>query len=273
MTAQLPENPFPGMNPYLESVSLWPDVHNSIIARLRDSLAPRLWPDYGVRMQQRVYVAEEPSGAEGQRFRIPDAIVLSGGPDALPPELAVDEPSGGKGAVAVQLPASELLTELYLEVLRVDNLEVVAVLELLSPSNKIANRGDYLSKRDEVKNSTAHLVEIDLLRLGQPMPVVGVAPPGCYRILVANSRRRPNADLYTFGIREPLPEFVMPLSKGSPGISVNLTPILADSYALGTYRMFIDYQQDPEPPLSEDDRAWLDRLLRERGLRGNGDAR
>jgi hypothetical protein len=37
-------SPFPGMDPYLEHPALWPDVHDSVLAALRDTLAPLVAP-------------------------------------------------------------------------------------------------------------------------------------------------------------------------------------------------------------------------------------
>ena len=268
-TATLPANPFPGMNPYLESAGLWPEVHSRIIVGLADTLTPRLRPDYGVRVEQRVVVAQEPYAGNGlAQVRIPEAVVLTAAGAGSRRETTAAEPEPGAAAVAVALPAAELLRQRYLRVLRADNMEVVAVMEVLSPANKLgADRRDYLGKRAEVRASTAHLVEIDLLRAGAPMPVVGDAPPGCYRIIVANGRLRPQADLYAFGVREAIPEFVLPLGKGDSGVGVNLNEVLRHVYSHGSYNMFIDYGRDPEPPLSDADRAWVDGLLRERGLR------
>ncbi len=268
MTGALPANPFPGMNPYLERSGLWQDVHTSIIVGLRNFLVPRLQPDYGVQILERVYIAAEPDTGGQPRFRIPDAMVLTEGTVTPRREIAVAEPKPGAAAVAVRMPEAELLRQRYLQVLRADNMEVIAVIEVLSPSNKSgSDRRDYLTKRTEIERSTAHLVEIDLLRAGPPMPVIGDAPPGCYRIIVANGRLRPHADLYAFGLRAAIPEFTLPLAKGAAGVSVNLNAVLSHVYSHGSYNMFINYRQDPEPPLSEDDRAWLDELLREQGLR------
>ena len=274
-TAALPTNPFPGMNPYLENRRFWPEVHNRIIVGLADALTPRLQPDYAVRVEQRVFVAQEPYAGNGlpPQVRIPDAIVLTEAAPATGTRRGIaaadPEPPPGAAAVAVALPAAELLRQRYLQVLRADNLEVVAVIEVSSPSNKSgADRRDYLAKRAEVRSSTAHLVEIDLLRAGPPMPVIGAAPPGCYRIIVANGRLRPNADLYPFGLQNAIPEFVLPLAQGAAGVSVNLNAVLSHVYSHGSYHMFINYQQDPQPPLSDADRLWLDQLLRKQGLRG-----
>ena len=287
----LPANPFPGMNPYLERSSWWQGVHTSIIVALADALAPRLMPDYAVQVEQRVYVAEEPDDGNGagpaavigrpaSRFRVPDAMVLTHpvGPASAATAtaeraVAVAEPATSVAAVSVALPAAELERQRYLQVLRVDTMEVVAVIELLSPSNKWGEgRREYLGKRAAIKNSTAHLVEIDLLRAGPPLPVIGAVPHACYRIVVANGRQRPRADLYAFGINAAIPEFVLPLAKGSAGISVDLNAAVQHVYAHGSYSMLIDYGQDPEPPLSDDDRAWIDARLREQGLRGDANA-
>jgi Protein of unknown function (DUF4058) len=45
--------PFPGMDPYLERPVLWPDVHNGLIAELRNTLAPQLRPRYYVALEER----------------------------------------------------------------------------------------------------------------------------------------------------------------------------------------------------------------------------
>lgn len=277
--ASLPANPFPGMNPYLEERGLWPGVHNSIIVGLRDFLAPQLRPEYSVSMQERVQISDEPgtngNGAGG--FRIPDAAVLSVGAHAGATTpggaLRFPAPERNEDAIAVRLPPTDLLREYYLEMRRVSNREVVAVIEVLSPSNKSSDgRQSYLAKRAAILYSPVHLIEIDLLRAGPRMPIIGDVPDTHYRILVANARRtEPIADLYAFGIRDAIPEFILPLAQDAEGIAVNLNAVVRQVYAYGSYDLDIDYAQDPqEPPLSDDDRVWLDGLLREQGLRGSG---
>ena len=53
--------PFPGMDPYLEQSALWPDVHNGLIAEIRNALAPQLRPRYYVAIEERTYL-EAPTG-------------------------------------------------------------------------------------------------------------------------------------------------------------------------------------------------------------------
>ena len=266
MTPQLPQNPFPGMNPYLEHPGLWPDVHHSVIVGLRNYLAPRLRPDYRVTIQERVYVTADPN-SDGGGLRMPDVAILSTAEtprrDRAAQGLALADP------VVVQLPEMETEKEIYLEVIRVRNREVITAIELLSPTNKSGSgRRVYQAKRAQVLYSMTHLVEIDLLRAGRPMPVLTPTPASHYRILVADARRTEHvANLYPFGVRQPIPNFVMPLAKGDEGIAVNLNEVVNAVYADGGFDLDIDYQTDPEPPLSDADLAWLDQMLREQGLR------
>ena len=64
-----------------------------------------------------------------------------------------------------------------LKVLKIHETEtrdVITVLEVLSPSNKRPGgdgRRDYLLKRDQVLRSGTHLVELDLLRGGERLPM------------------------------------------------------------------------------------------------------
>ena len=270
MTTQFPANPFPGMNPYLESSERWHSVHTTIIAGLQRWLAPRLRPEYMVRIEERMYVeAEEDTGL--RQARQSDVTVLDDGAVASA-SVAVAEAPVSKDAIPVRIPYKDELRQRYLEVIRVSNREVVAVIELLSPSNKTTpGRQAYKAKRNQVFHSLTHLVEIDLLRAGRPLPVIGDVPASHYRILVAGSRRT-NAELYVFSMRQPIPVFVMPLAEGSEGIAIDLKPIIDEVYVLGSYDRDIDYEQDPQPPLSDADRAWLDQMLREQGLRNGGGA-
>ena len=256
------------MNPYLEDPDLWPGIHKTFIAGLQRLLSPQLRPDYMVRIEERVYVSDEPNVSGQRPFRIPDVMIVDEGGAAARATAIATEPQQNEDAINVELPSVELEKNRYLKIIKVSNREVVAVIELLSPSNKTGDgRQEYLSKRAEVQYSLSHLVEIDLLRSGSPMPVVGDVPGGDYRILISNARLTPDASLYVFGMRQSIPVFVMPLAEGSEGIAIDLKPVIDEVYVLGSYDRDIDYGQDPAPPLSDPDSTWIDQLLRSQGLR------
>ena len=201
------QNPFPGMNPYLEQPELWHQVHNRLIVEIADIITPNIAPKYRVSIEERVYMSVDDTLLVG----IADVAVASSttgnGATLTAPKLA--EPSNGR----VPMPEGDI--QRYKEVKSTQAKEVISVIELLSPKNKRSKEGRavYENKRQKIFSSSTNLVEIDLLRLGEPLPIVGMINTG-YRILVSRSYRRPDADLYTFALKEPIPVFPMPLREG-----------------------------------------------------------
>ena len=86
--------------------------------------------------------------------------------------------------------------------------QVITVIEILSPSNKLTREGraQYEGKRLKVPSSSTHLVEIDLLRSGQPFPMK-VPGHNDYRIVISRGQHRPRADIYLFGVPIPSPKY------------------------------------------------------------------
>lgn len=50
-------SPFPGMDPYLEERSLWPDLHQQMINYISEALQPQLRPKYIARIGERIELA------------------------------------------------------------------------------------------------------------------------------------------------------------------------------------------------------------------------
>ncbi len=172
--------------------------------------------------------------------------------------------------VAVEERIYEEIKERYLEVKRVETKEVVTTIEILSPINKWSGEGrtSYKTKRQRVLSSNTHLVEIDLLRGGVPLPIMETTIKSHYQILVSRSERRPQADLYAFNIQNSIPSFLLPLRTGDVEPIVDLQTILNELYDRASYDLVIDYHQEPIPSLSnKTDFDWLDTLLRAQGLR------
>src|SRR5436309_11097389 len=69
-------SPFPGMDPYLERPSLWPDVHHELISQIRAALNLRIRPRYVARVETRVYVADEHD--LGRWHMVPDVRIDRG---------------------------------------------------------------------------------------------------------------------------------------------------------------------------------------------------
>jgi hypothetical protein len=254
------------MDPYLEDHQLWPDLHHRLMTAMGDELAEQVAPDYYVRIEQRTYIARV---EQAERLSRPDVAVIAS------PGVPAREDTGGVATIAapatqtVRLPLFERVHEGYLELRDATTHEVVTAIEVLSPTNKAPGHGrrEYEAKREQVLQSLTSLVEIDLLRGGQPMEMEPL-PESEYRIIVSLGWERPWSRLYAFGIRESLPEVSVPLRRGEPEPRLALAALLASLYGRARYDISIDYRlPPPDPPLSSESAAWLDALLRERGLR------
>ena len=152
------------------------------------------------------------------------------------------------------------VTERYLEIRA--GQEVVCVVEVLSPKNKRVGEGRkaYESKRQRILASATHLVEIDLLRNGEPIALLGEVAAG-YRVLVSRSHQRPQASLYSATLPERLPTFPIPLRSGQPEPTVDLQQLLNDLYQRARLDLAIDYTQPLKPPLSEEGQQWIQNLI------------
>ncbi|GAA6623038.1 hypothetical protein NUACC26_088630 [Scytonema sp. NUACC26] len=84
---------------------------------------------------------------------------------------------------------------------------------------------------------------------------------------MSQSSRRPKADLYAFNLPDPIPSFKLPLRTEDVEPAIDLQELLNGVYDRSGYGFVIDYSQEPVPPLSKVDEAWVDTWLREKGLR------
>jgi hypothetical protein len=252
------------MDPYLENPRLWPDVHNSLIASLRDVLAPLLRPRYAVGLEERTYLAD------------PGELIFIGRPDLAVQAPRDAHPTGGGErveatgtAIACEVPVPDHVRETYLEVRMPASGEVITVVELLSPTNKRpgAGRTLYLEKRATILGSRTNLVEIDLIRSGEPMPVYGASRSSDYRVLVSRGHKRPTAQLHVFSVRDRIPAFPLPLRPGDTEPEVDLGHVLRGTYERAGYDLRIDYGKEPEPPLAPAHGEWLQAMLAAAGAR------
>jgi hypothetical protein len=165
--------------------------------------------------------------------------------------------------ITVSLPMPEEVRETYLEIRQIGTGQVVTVVEVLSPKNKRPGEGlaPYGAKRLKVLESQSHLVEIDLLRAGNPRPMAGGVASD-YRILVSRAQRRPRADLYPFNLREAIPQVPLPLQSENDEPAMDLHQSLQEVYTAAALDAVIDYSQQPTPPLELADYQWVQALVR-----------
>ncbi|MBD2328376.1 DUF4058 family protein [Alkalinema sp. FACHB-956] len=257
-------SPFPGMNPYLEQPAFWSSFHTRLMVAIADTVAPQLRPNYYIEVETRTYQDQEEP--EEILVGIPDAAVLAARSIDQVEPLRV-EPGATltqKRPRSIFLPQPTTIKERYLEVREVGTDTVITVIEVLSPKNKQKGKGRtaYENKRRRILGSLSNLVEIDLIRAGIPMTMIGEVQPSDYRLIVSRRSQRPQADLYDFDLREPIPSVPLPLRPEDAEPSVELQAIVQGVCDRAGYNERIDYRQPvPPPKLSEADQQWVEALL------------
>ncbi|HMQ30498.1 MAG TPA: DUF4058 family protein [Chloroflexaceae bacterium] len=260
------QSPFPGMDPYLEAPSLWPDVHHRLITAIGDQIQGRLGPGYAAVITPYVTL-ESIEIAPVRRAIVPDVgIVESPAGDAGGVAVAIAPPPI-RGRVTMTVPTRYA----RLEIRTVNGDELVTAIELLSPANKRPGQDGaevYEHKRQELFKTAAHLLEIDLLRAGNRPQVRAQLPPAPGFISLSRAELRPEVDIWPVTWQEPIPVVAVPLRHPDPDVPLDLSACLRAIYASARYERRVDYTAPPPPPEPPpEEAAWLDGLLRAAGLR------
>jgi hypothetical protein len=259
-------SPFPGMDPYLEG-DLWPDVHGSLIYTIRAALAAKLPAGYLASIDQYVWLGEgEPEKLS--RAGRPDAFVSNGATvgRATDRGIAVAEPTVH---VRLTMP-KKVQRKRYIRLVDAEDRAVVTVIELLSPWDKLPkkDRAHYQVKRAEYLAASVNLVEIDLLRRGNRVPMGEPEPPEAdYYMLVSRAIEYPEADVWAFTVRDPIPTLPVPIKPEHSAIPLDLRACLDKAYNESRYGTHIDYSLPPDPALRKPDADWAGELLKKKTRR------
>lgn len=264
-------SPFPGMDPYLEGAE-WASVYVELSAEIARQLAPKVRPHYVVRTMRRFVVDGD------------DAIAIADiNPDiavARPPTPEPQPHPSAEGADPRQ-PASTAVTaalplritapmpvrvpHVTVEIRDVASHGLVTAIEVLSPANKRGmGHRQYLARRQRLLLSSAHLIEIDLLRSGQRPPMDAPLPPAPYFVFVSRAEDRPVIDVWPIGLDTPLPIVPVPLLAGDPDATLDLQQAFDAVYDGMGYDLSTDYGRPPDVPLAGADAAWAAERLRAR---------
>lgn len=269
-------SPFPGMDPYLEKNPLFHELHTQMLAEAQAQLQPQLRPKYVARLERHL--------SEGSVWDMSSQMILLAGkePDLTVAATAAEAELGSTAVLpAPTASAAQELDPDEVQLRRQRRIVIyvhsqprraVASLELLSPSNKAAGtvgQARYLEKRSSALHGGLHWIEIDLLRGGQrpPLPVT-LPQPADYLAYIAQATPTGwNHSVYAWTLRQPLPPLPVPLL-GSDQALLDLAGCFRAAYD----RIAADDEADygglpPPPPLSAEDLAWAEELLRQRGLR------
>ena len=265
-------SPFPGMDPWLEQPGVFPGFHNRYVTYLSEALNAVLPPPYFADIANRVMI----EGDEPPVLREPDVGVFRprGANGASGPSngggVAVADPSEVR-AVRVHVPRDEI-TEWLIDVRSADDgNRLVTSIELLSPSNKSTHRMEYRRKQRELAERRVNLIELDFLRVGTHTTAVPLAharqTAGAfdYHVCVYRPEEPEEFEVYPIRLPQRLPTVRVPLRPGAV-VEVNLQAVLDRTYDVSVYTRRLRYTDPADPPLTPEQQAWAEGILREKGL-------
>lgn len=258
------------MDPWLELH--WRDVHARLIIYITDHLQRQLPEPLVARAEESVSVDIEEDK-----------------PVMVRPDMAVSEDwrgsDSGEGGVATAAPPTTVAEPivLYAPEMEVDRHveiydptgggRVVTAIEVLSPSNKLPGRARaaYQSKQRLFLSGGVNFVEIDLVREGEwafsidesVMPARQRTP---YMICVFRATRPGERAAYPLPLRERLPRIAIPLRPTDRDVALDLQAVVDEAYEKGRYDR-TDYRRPLAPPLSAEEDAWANEILRKAGRR------
>jgi hypothetical protein len=225
-------SPLPGMDPYLEDDKLWSSFQHQFVNCLYQILLPGLVDRYRARVGQRRYTTEQ----------------------ALFTSIIREEHQ-----------------EEFIEIRQRSDNRLITLVEVVSPTNKLLPQGRqaYLDKRREGRNNGAGMVEIDLILQGQPLLDYSRdgLPEWDYAVTVTRATQPERYEIYTATLQKRLPRFKLPLATDDRDTVLDLQAAFTRCFDQGGFAAQIDYLKDPPTALGEEDRKWLNDLLKQQKMR------
>lgn len=261
------KSPFPGMDPWLEG-HVWPDVHHDLATRFKEQLVPLVIPKYFVRIE--TYTVEDTSPEEEVGIMYPDVEILKKQPGSVQKPSSAGEP----GAAALT-PATMIIPrpviEVNIPVVEIRDREkqqLITAIEILSPVNKRGKGLEkYREKRQMLHDDGVHLLEIDLLRRGRRPLNYPTLPREAHYFVMLSRGDRYKTEVWAMTIRDKLPVVPVPLKSPDPDVLLDIGAAFNTVYDRSRYELSVRYDAEPAPPaFSEEDRQWLQELLKERKL-------
>ncbi len=171
---------------------------------------------------------------------------------------------------------AEPVEEPYLEIRSADDERLVTAIEVVSLANKKAGdngRISYQQKQGEYRLSGVNLVEIDLLRAGPHATAVpekrlrAVGGEFDYHVSVMLARNPREYFVAAFRLADRLPVVPVPLDPGVTPVTIDFQTVFDRCYDESGFGRRVKYDRHTcEPPLTPDQQAWAEGILREKGL-------
>jgi hypothetical protein len=263
------------MDPYLESSGVWEDFHHHLISEIQNAVTARLPANYVARAGERSYVvlfSSEDLDLHWHRIQSDVGItqpVEAAVATARASGLSTSGTATDDEPVTMHAFVEAEFREAFIEISTLSpERKLVTTIEVLSPSNKRPGTEgwrQYLRKRQAHLDREANLVEIDLLRGGQRMPMREEWPASPYYVLTCWKRSAPACKVWPAFFDRPLPKLTVPLTPPDADLTLDLQPMVDAIYDRSRYAADVDYRRPCRPALDERTVAWLAERLNQRG--------
>lgn len=254
-------SPFPGMDPWLEGAE-WMSFHAEFCVEIARQLRPQLRPRYIAQTIKRFVTdtLDDLAITAENRNLYPDVGIFKTeqrpASKSLSP-IAVLEPTL---EMATVMP--EIVPQYAIEIRDVEERTLVTLIELLSPANKQGEGyEEYVTKRHHILRSRAHLMEIDLLRKGNRIPMRQPLPNAPYFIFLSRVEKRPMTEIWAITHEQRLPVVPIPLLAGDEDVALDLQSAFTSVYDSVGYDLLLNYRKPPSTPLQGQSKQWAERLL------------
>jgi hypothetical protein len=258
------------MDPFIEACGLWEDFHSHLIEQIGEKLAEKAPDRCLVRTGERSYIALVESEGKRTYTYLPDVGVreASGWKKATRKgSTALAEPTDVSDPITLRPFIQEEYRESFIEIYEANpDQRLVTTIEVLSPSNKRPGTEGwelYQCKRQSVLLGNVSLVELDLLRGGQRMPMLDPWPASPYTLLVARAKAQ-LCHVWRANSVRPLPMIPVPIAKPDGDIALDLQPLIDHIYRRFRYERSIDYSKPLIPLLDAAESLLLEKQLRDK---------
>jgi hypothetical protein len=267
-------SPLPGMDPWVELPAVFPDFHDAMIAELRGALNAALPAPYFATIAQRIWIDDSARRVQPAANVVYPESYKARGNGA---ERSVEIDESETDSMVFTMPVEEV-SETYLEIRASGEPgdELVTTIEILSYANKRPGdegRSLYLKKQREMLAGKVNMVEIDLLRKGAHTTCVprgrieARGGPFDYHVVVHAFEQSDQFRVYARRIGRKLPLVAVPLLPGDGAVDIDLQSLVDRAYDTGRYERRVKYRVwTPDPALTPEQAAWVDELLKAKGI-------
>jgi hypothetical protein len=224
------------MDPFIEASGLWEDFHGHLIEHIYDRISMALPAGYVARTGKRSYVVLAEANGKKEHRCLPDVTVTVAAAGQAPSGKGSATATSVADIESVELRAfvEQEFEEKFIDIFELKpERRLVTSIEVLSPSNKKRRSPGwkkYLRKRQGLLLGKSNLVELDLLRGGNRLPMLDPWPASPYTLLVAREERAPRCRVWPAFFDRPLPPIPVPLSRPEPDLTLDLQPLVAAIY-------------------------------------------